>query len=136
MRLIGHIAHLCLLKVPNGDSSAHLSFIKSNVKPTLVPRGNGGSLLKRSLVVILKIVLKKSRYGYTFSAFESLKYNIIDDILVLFEIHLLNHVSNMFKSLNPTLVWVPVFRSGPRCKHTNAHQIRISHKGSRGNYSF
>lgn len=73
MRIIGHIAHLCLLKVPNGDSSANLRFIKSNVKPTLVPRGNEGSLLKRSLVVILKIVLKKSRYGYIFSAFESLQ---------------------------------------------------------------
>lgn len=38
----------------------------------------------------------------------------------------------MFISLNPHPVWVPVIRSGPRCKHTNIHvrHSRVSHKGS------
>lgn len=36
----------------------------------------------------------------------------------------------MFISLNPHPVWVPVIRSGPRCKHTNIRNSRVSHKGS------
>lgn len=41
----------------------------------------------------------------------------------------------MFISLNPHPVWVPVIRSGPRCKQTNIRitnirHSRVSHKGS------